>query len=227
MKIIDAHSHIDYITHNTQEYVVGTVCCATKESEWDKLSDLIQNDNNIYCAFGIHPWFIDSVKEGFEARLEKLLKTNRNFMVGETGLDKYKPDMDKQMDVLKKQFDISVRLKRSMFIHWDKFLYILKQYKQSELPIIVLHDFKANDDILNKLLEYKNIYFSLGKNYINDRFCRIEQIQSDRILIESDADSNIILKDIIDKISNIKKHTNVADIIYNNTIKVINNGQIT
>ena len=204
MKIIDAHSHIDYVTHNFQEDVIGTVCCTTKESEWDVLINMMQKDKNIYGAFGIHPWFVDSVKEGFNERLESLLCAKPEYMVGEIGLDKYKPNMEKQMDVFQKQFDLAFRLKRTMFLHcvgaWDKILHILKQYKQSELPIIVLHDFNANDDILIKLLQYKNIFFSLGKNVVYDRFRRIDEIHLNRILIETDGNKNIILKNIVDKI---------------------------
>ena len=221
MKIIDAHSHIDYITHKFQDDVVGTVCCTTKESEWNSLVKLVGHDKNIYGAFGIHPWFIDTVKDGWEKRLECLLKTNRDYMVGEIGLDKYKPDISKQIDVFQKQFDMAIRLHRTVFLHcvgaWDKILYVLKQYKQSDLPIIVLHDFNANNEILAQLLVYKNIYFSFGKNVLYGRFRCIEEIPMDKILVESDSDKNIILKDIIDKTS---KNESV---IYNNTLKVLHN----
>lgn len=224
MKIIDAHSHIDSITHNFQENVVGTVCCTTKESEWGVLVELMQTDKNIYGAFGIHPWFIDTVEEGFEKRLEYLLKTNGKYMIGEIGLDKYKPDMKKQLAAFQKQFDLAIRLKRTIFIHcvgaWDKILHILKQYKKSDLPIIVLHDFNANDDILTKLLQYENIYFSFGKNVVYDRFCRIEEIPNNRILIETDGDKNIVLKKLVEKISKDES------VIYDNTLRVLNNGQI-
>jgi TatD DNase family protein len=224
MKIIDAHSHIDYITHDSQDDVVGTVCCATKESDWNILIEMMQNDKNIYGAFGIHPWFIDTTEKDFDKRLEDLLKTNSKYMVGEIGLDKYKPDMEKQIEVFQKQFDVAIRLKRTMFLHcvgaWDKILHVLKQYKQSELPTIVLHDFNANDEILTKLLQYKNIYFSSGKNVVYDRFCRIEDIPNDRILIETDADKNIVLKKLVEKISKDES------VIYDNTLRVLNNGQI-
>ena len=221
MKMIDAHSHIEYLTHNFQDGVVGTVCCATKESDWPVLIDMIKHDKNIYGAFGIHPWFVDTAQSGYEKRLEDLLKTNRSFMVGEIGLDKYKPNMDKQLEVFQKQFDIAIRLARVVSLHcvgaWDKILHVLKKYKQSDLPIIIAHDFNANEDILTKLLVYKNVFFSLGKNVVYDRFCRIEEIPLDRILIETDGDKNIILKNLIEKISK-----NESD-IYNNTLRVLNN----
>ena len=224
MKIIDAHSHIDYITHNFQSDVVGTICCATKESDWPILADMMKHDKNIYGAFGIHPWFVDTAGKGFDARLEVLLEANHSYMVGEIGLDKYKPDMEKQLEVFKKQLDIAIRLGRPVFLHcvgaWDKILHILKQYKQSDLPIIVAHDFNTNEDILEKLLQYDNVYFSLGKNVVYDRFCRIEEIPVDKILVETDGGENIILRNLVDKISQ-----NESD-VYNNTLRVLNNEQV-
>ena len=131
MKIIDAHSHIEYITHNFQEGVVGTVCCATKETDWPILIKMMNKDKDIYGAFGVHPWFVDSVKKDFDKRLEFLLETNSAYMLGEIGLDKYKPNMEKQQGVFQKQFDIAIRLSRPVFLHcvgaWDKILHILKQ----------------------------------------------------------------------------------------------------
>jgi len=228
MKIIDAHSHVDYITHHHQTDVVGTVVCTTKESEWNALSNLCKQDTNIYGAFGVHPWFIDSVENGFESRLENLLKNNSSYMIGEIGLDKYKPDMEHQIDIFQKQFDIGIKLQRTIFIHcvgaWDKILHVLKQYKKSDLPIIVFHGFNASDDILNHLSNYNNIMFSISKNAVYDENSRIERIDINKILIETDGKKDIILKDIIEKISQIKNNINVGDMIYNNTQKVLNNG---
>lgn len=228
MKIIDVHTHIDYITPDFQSDVVGCVCCATVESDWQKIINLIESDNRIYGAFGVHPWFVNSMSDNFGTLLEDLLKMNNRYMVGEIGLDKYKPDIEKQMDIFIKQFDIAIKLKRTVFIHcvgaWDKIMHILKQYKQSELPIIVLHDFNGNQEIIKQLLQYKNVYFSFGKNALYDRNCCIEQIPVNNILVETDGKSDIILVDIIDKIARIKKETDTANIIYNNTKRVLNNG---
>ena len=230
MNIIDAHSHIDYITHNFQKDVVGTVCCATNESDWGILINKIKNDKNIYGCFGVHPWFVSDVKDGFEARLEQILKSNDSFMVGEIGLDKYKPDMDKQVCVFERQFDIAVKLKRTVFIHcvgaWDKILHILKQYKKSELPIIVAHDFNGSVEILNNLIQNYNIFFSIHKIDKGQEINRIQQIDINKIFVETDAKSDVLLCDIIEKISNIKNESDAGKIIYENTLKVLNNGKV-
>ena len=228
MKIIDAHTHVDYITPDVQSGVVGCVCCSTIEDDWKKLIDLIEEDNRVYGAFGIHPWFVNLVQDDFDVRLKNLLETNLNYMVGEIGLDKYKPNMEKQMDVFIKQFDLAIRLNRPIFLHcvgaWDKILYVLKQYKK--LPIIVMHAFNGNENVLNNLLKYKNIYFSFNKNALYDRNNRIEQIPTNRILIESDGKKDVNLMKIIDEISSIKNESKIGDIIYNNMLRVLENGQV-
>lgn len=227
MKIIDAHSHIEYVTHDFQPDVVGTVCCAKNESEWQDLIDTIKNDNCVYGAFGIHPWFVSNVQDGFEQCLEQLLLSNSKYMVGEIGLDKYKPNMEKQIDVFIKQLNIAIRLHRIIFIHcvgaWDKMLHIFKQYKQSELPKIIIHGFNENKNILDSLLQYDNVLFSFNKIGVYGGKCCIEYIPDNKILVETDGKSDVVLSEIVNKISEIKQNQNMCDIIYNNTLKVVSN----
>lgn len=226
MKIIDMHTHVDYITPDFQPDVVECVCCATTEDSWKKIVNLCNKDNRVYGAVGVHPWFVDSVDDGFDFRLEQLLASNSNYMIGEIGLDKYKPNMEKQQDIFIKQFEIAMKLKRIVFLHcvgaWDKILHILKQYRN--LPIIVVHDFNANKDILHKVSQYKNMYFSFGKNVLYDRNYCIENIDVNKILVETDGKKDVFLKDIIKKISDIKNDENIFDIIYNNTRRILENG---
>ena len=116
MKIIDAHTHLDYITPNYQSDVVGAICCTTNESEWEQLKKLIAESVCVYGAFGVHPWFVNDVLDDFNKRLEFLLRLNPNYMIGEIGLDKHKPNMDKQIDVFIKQLNIAIELKRTIVL---------------------------------------------------------------------------------------------------------------
>ena len=227
MKIIDAHTHLDYITSNIQPDVVGCVCCATMENDWQKITNLIKTDKAVYGAFGVHPWFIDSVKKDFDKRLEVLLKSDSNYMVGEIGLDKYKPDMEKQMDIFIKQFELAIILKRIVCLHcvgaWDKILHTLKQYNKKDLPPIIVHGFNENEQIMTQLLQYKNVFFSLNKNSVYGKNCRIEQIPQNNILIETDGKPDAILSELIDVIAKRKNESNLPEIIYNNMQRVLNN----
>jgi len=227
MKIIDAHSHIDYISHKIQPNVVGTVVCATKESEWNNLIDIGHQDDRVYCAFGIHPWFIDMVDMGYESRLEQLLKTDSNYMVGEIGIDKNHLDMDRQIDIFTRQFDVAIKMQRNVFVHcvgaWDKMLHILKQYKKSDLPIIIFHGFMGDENVVKHLIKNygDKIYFSFGKNALYGENRRITQIDYNKILVESDGkfDSNLV--DVMNKIIDLKNNKNIPEIIYNNTQRVL------
>ena len=87
-----------------------------------------------------------------------------------------------------------------------------------------MHGFNANKTILEKLLQYNNIMFSFNQIDINHETRRIEQIPYDKILVETDAKPNIVLSEIVNKISNIKQNKNIWDIIYNNSLRIINNG---
>ena len=227
MKIIDAHSHIDYITHRFQPDVVGTICCATTESQWRILSDLMKSDLCVFGAFGVHPWFVDDTDIGFIDKLENLLCENPNFMVGEIGIDKYKPNIDKQTDFFEKQFDLAVKYRRTVSLHcvgaWDKILHILKKYKQSYLPNIIAHAYSGNMDITKSLLNNQKIFFSFNKIDISHDLQRISQIPANRILVESDAKQNIDLISLINKISEIKNEDNISGIIYDNAKTVIDN----
>jgi len=228
MKIIDAHSHIDYITYKYQPGVSDVICCTTNEKQWPILIDMIKHNNNIHGAFGIHPWFVDSVQNNFCDKLEQLLHTDSRYMIGEVGLDKYKPNMNKQIDIFTKQLELAIKLKRTIFVHctgaWDKMLHILKQYKKYDVPIIVMHAFKSNVDILSQLLEYKNIMFSFNKIDMCAINSCIERIPVDRILIESDGKNSSNLTDLMQQVIDIKNDVNISNIIYNNTFKVISNG---
>ena len=202
------------------------MCCAVVESDWNNIVDLAKQDKRVYGAFGVHPWFVESLKDGFDIRLENLLKTDSDYMVGEIGLDKHKPNMEKQVEVFVAQLDVAVKLKRTVFLHcvgaWDKILHILKQYKQNELPMLVVHNFDENDTILKRLLKYENVFFSISKNVVYDINYRIEQIPINRILIETDAKKDVLLKDVLIRIITIKNDDGVPEIIYNNTLKVLN-----
>ena len=226
MKIIDAHTHIDSVLKPWQPNVVAVVCCATNESDWLNLDDVCKNNKRVYGAFGIHPWFVNTVQDNFDVRLENLMLKNARYMIGEIGLDKYHPDMDKQIDVFATQLNLAIKLHRNVFIHcvgaWDKMLNVFKNCKNLNSPIFVIHAFNENDDILNKLLMYENIMFSIGKNALCSEKCRIDKIPSNRILIESDGKSDVLLNDIMNKIIQIKNDKNIPDIIYNNTAKVLN-----
>ena len=215
------------MTHKYQANVESVICCSVGEDDWKKLINIMNSDKNVFGAFGIHPWVIESVKDGWENRLYDLLNTNRDFMVGEIGLDKYKPNMEKQISVFTKQLEIAIQLKRNVFIHcvgaWDKIFHILKQYQRNKLPLMIAHGFNGSDEILHKLLNNYNVMFSFSEIDKDLDSSRIQEIDENKILVETDGKSNNNLSELIDKIANVKNNNDISNIIYNNTKQVLQN----
>ena len=75
------------------------ICNATCENDWQRVIDIANKytskEDGIYVhvALGIHPWYMHTLKPGWDERLEALLSKNSTFMVGEIGLDTRKSDM--------------------------------------------------------------------------------------------------------------------------------------
>ena len=66
------------------------------------------------------------------------------------------------------------------------------------------------------------MFFSISKNVVYDRNYRIEQIPINRILIETDAKKDVLLKDVLINLIKIKDDKTMPYIIYNNTLRVLN-----
>jgi len=221
---IDSHSHINYITHNVQSNVESTIVCAVKESDFVLLNNLVDKDEHIFPAFGIHPWYINSISDNWFDVLHNILIQNHKYMVGEIGLDKYKPDMDVQIDVFTKQLHLAFELNRPVFLHcvgaWDKILHIFKEYKQSLPQILIAHAFSGSEEILKVLVEEYGMYISF--NNVDDKnHGLIKEIPLDRLLVETDA-KDVDISVLVDKIKKITKCDNIGSIIYNNAKRVLN-----
>ena len=79
-------------------------------------------------------------------------------------------------------------------------------------------------EILRTLINNYDIMFSINKIDKPNEINRIHEIPIDKLLVETDAKSDVVLHDIINKIFDVKKLVNMDNIIYKNTFKVLNNG---
>ena len=126
MKYTDAHCHI--FTAPTNE-IVGQICNATTVDNWAELCRIA--DNRTRVCIGIHPWHIDSAPADWTDRMRKILGSNPQIMVGEIGIDKYHPNIDKQIELFTTQLEMAAELGRPAHLHivgaWDKLLHILEK----------------------------------------------------------------------------------------------------
>lgn len=185
MKYTDAHCHI--FTAPVDGAIIGQICNATTTADWEKLTRIA--DDRTRVCIGIHPWHIDSAPADWDTRMQKILSSNPQIMVGEIGIDKYRPNIDKQIEFFTQQIEIAIKMNRPAHLHcvgaWDKVLHILKG-RRPRAPIVA-HAFGGNAEIMAELSEY-NTYFSyVARNgRINDT---AGVATMGKILVESDSDT--------------------------------------
>ena len=214
-KFIDAHCHLFDCDLPDN---IGAIVNATRPSEWGAVIDLKLNNTNICGAIGVHPWYVADLTAGWDEQLQDLLIQNPDIMVGEIGLDKYKPDMDLQIHVFSRQLEIAAELGRGAHVHcvgtWDKMFAILKRYKSKMPPFILFHRFSGNGvDVVRLCADY-NVYFSFW-----DSVRVISDVPISRILIETDSDNPLGVVAVAEQIAE-----NVNCDFYKNTMGMLKNG---
>lgn len=171
------------------------ICNATCENDWQRVIDIANKytskEDGIYVhvALGIHPWYMHTLTPDWDKRLEKLLKDNPTFMVGEIGLDKavsnmyvltqentfeiqkYKraTDLWTQTNVFRQQLELAHKYNRPAMVHcgqrsWDLVKDALKLQKRAGAipPCIVSHSHHGDENLTKYLAEEYNAYFSFS-----------------------------------------------------------------
>ncbi|ARV15338.1 TatD family hydrolase [Polaribacter sp. SA4-12] len=163
-------------------------------------------------SIGIHPWFIKP--ENVEKELliiEKKLKEDNCFAIGECGLDKItETDFELQKEVFKKQVELSEKYQKPLIIHCVKAYQELIEIKKELKPkqVWILHGFNKNYQVAESLLK-NGIILSFGTAIIKNKKLQevVSKVAISSILLETDNDLNIDVKEVYQKISEIKKIT--------------------
>ena len=157
-------------------------------------------------------------------------------MIGEIGLDKNRPDMEKQILVFKRQLQIAHDFGRVAHIHcvgaWGKMMDVLRG---SDLPpAMVLHWFSGAPELVGELSKM-GAYFSFGRAVCDTRYAKMRGavvvVPENRILTESDAPDVAMPDTIPDTVAEIAalhglNTEQMATTIYNNTMGLLNDGKI-
>lgn len=217
MLLFDAHCHL--FEKDKVSPKIAAIVNATRPAEWGAVVNIAGACENVWGAVGVHPWFVNELYDGWDMDLQRLLQDNSGIMVGEIGLDKNGPDMDRQIDVFGRQMQIATDLKRGVHVHcvgaWDKMMRVLKCFSQRRPPFILFHRFSGNwGDVARMVGEY-NAYFSF-----RDVSAVVAHIPHDRILIETDSDDVMKIVDVEKKFATVCCGCN----FYENTIRMLKNG---
>ena len=233
--MIDSHCHLDHepLLTNLEEVIsrskaVGidkllTIC--TTINGYENILKIVEMDPIIYGTFGIHPHETDNDKVNKNEIIKKVLENKKIIGVGETGLDFFYNNSDKesQFSSFAQHIEASIELNIPIIIHSRKAenetYKILNEYKNENLKIL-MHCFTGSLDFANKLMEF-NSYFSASgiitfKNSLNIQNT-FQKIPLDKLLIETDSpflspepmrgkkNEPSYVKFVLDKLAEIKK----------------------
>ena len=203
--MIDSHCHLDHepllsdleniIQRSKDAGIEKLLTISTSIESFSRVKELVYKDEIIYGTIGIHPHEAnkDIVNSEF---IEKSLKDNNKIIgIGETGLDFFynNSDKDKQIDSFKIHIDAAIKTNVPLIIHSreaeDETFNILNDYKDQNLKIL-MHCFTGSKKFAKKLLDFNTFFSASGiitfKNAkeLQDTF---KFLPSDKILIETDS----------------------------------------
>ena len=203
--MIDSHCHLDHepllsdlenvIQRSKDVGIEKLLTISTSIESFSRVKELVHKDEIIYGTIGIHPHEAnkDIVNSEF---IEKSLKDNNKIIgIGETGLDFFynNSDKDKQIDSFKIHIDAAIKTNVPLIIHSreaeEETFDILNEYKDQNLKIL-MHCFTGSKKFAKKLLDFNTFFSASGiitfKNAkeLQDTF---KFLPSDKILIETDS----------------------------------------
>ena len=203
--MIDSHCHLDHepLINNLSDVITRSkaagvnkilTICTTKESYKNILS-IVKHDPMIYGTFGIHPHETNKDKVTKDQILNEISKEKKIIGVGETGLDFYYNNSDKEAQIksFHEHIEASIDLNMPLIIHSrnaeNETFDILNEYANRNIKIL-MHCFTGSLNFAKKLMKL-NAYFSASgiitfKNSL-DLQKTFEQIPTDKLLVETDS----------------------------------------
>ena len=203
--MIDSHCHLDHepLFSNLENVIsrskaVGInkilTICTTLES-FKKIKEIVARDKIIYGTFGIHPHETSNNNVSSDFITKEIKDNNKIIGVGETGLDFYYENSDKNIQIrsFNEHIKASIKLGIPLIVHSrnaeNEMIEIFENYKNENLKIL-MHCFTGSETFAKKLLNY-NTYFSASGiiTFKNSKELQetFKLIPLNKLLIETDS----------------------------------------
>ena len=203
--MIDSHCHLDHepllsdlsnvIKRSKEVGIKKFLTISTSYESFDRIIKIIKEDEMIYGTIGIHPHETTKNKITSDIIVKNLSHNPKIIGIGETGLDFYYNNSDKNDQIIsfKQHIEASIKTKAPLIIHSrdaeDETFNILNNYKDQNLKIL-MHCFTGSKDFAKKLLTL-NAYFSASGIITFKNSLELQEtfkfLPLDRILIETDS----------------------------------------
>ena len=203
--MIDSHCHLDHepllsdlsnvIKRSKDVGIEKLLTISTTLESFERIKKIIKKDKMIYGTIGIHPHESGDNQITSEYIIENLLKNPKIIGVGETGLDFFytNSEKDKQIFNFKQHIEASIKTNVPLIVHSrnaeNETFDILNIYKDKNLKIL-MHCFTGTKSFAEKLLTLNASFSASGiitfKN-AKDLQETFRFLPLDRILIETDS----------------------------------------
>lgn len=151
-----------------------------------------------FYSVAIHPWDAHTATSADIEKLDSTALHSQVILIGETGLDALRGDIDAQMRLLTHHISLSESLHKPLLLHvvkqFQQIIALRKLIKPTQPWII--HGFRGKPQLATELIAH-GFYISLGEKF-NQESAAI--IPADRLLFESDT-SPLSINEIINRIN--------------------------
>jgi TatD DNase family protein len=203
--MIDSHCHLDHeplfsdlsnvIKRSKEVGIKKLLTISTSYKSFDRIKRIIEEDEMIYGTIGIHPHETTDNKITSDVIVKNLTDNAKIIGIGETGLDFYynNSDKDDQIISFKEHIEASLKTNTPLIIHSrdaeDETFNILNNYKDQNIKIL-MHCFTGSKDFAKKLLTL-NAFFSASGIITFKNSLELQEtfkfLPLDNILIETDS----------------------------------------
>ena len=203
--MIDSHCHLDHktllsdlsnvIKRSKDVGIEKLLTISTTLESFERIKKIVKIDEIIYGTIGIHPHESKDDQITTDFIVENFDKHPKIIGIGETGLDFFynNSEKDKQIFSFKQHIEAAIKTNAPLIIHSrnaeDETFDILNDYKNKNLKIL-MHCFTGTKEFAENLLTL-NVFFSASgiitfKNSV-DLQNTFKFIPLDKILIETDS----------------------------------------
>jgi TatD DNase family protein len=203
---VDSHCHLNYkglveqqaeiLTRARANGVSAMLNISTRESEWDEVIGLAEQENDVWASVGIHPHEADGHTGVDAAKLIERAENPRVIAIGETGLDYYydKSDREQQRLSFREHIVAARETGLPIIVHTrdaeDDTIGILSEEMALGHYKGVIHCFTASADFARKALDL-GLYISLSGIVTFKNAADLQDVArwlpADRMLVETDA----------------------------------------